>query len=118
MKSAASRSSRSNTPSISDIFGAICLSMIAVVIWRKLTPRSSYFCPSGTLRSAITRISTSWSARRSGLKAVSLSSGNPQKSASSCTSSMLLETFAVQNTVDRGRNSLGRLDSIPGFHGP
>ncbi len=43
MKSAASRLRRSNTPLISDIFGAMCLSKMAAVICRKLTPRSSYF---------------------------------------------------------------------------
>ena len=31
---------------------------------------------------------------------------------------MLLETFAELNVVARGRNSLGKVDSIPGFQGP
>src|SRR5207302_10589319 len=43
---------------------------------------------------------------------------SPQRSLISLSSAMLLETFAELNVVARGRNSPGKVDWIPGFHGP
>jgi hypothetical protein len=52
------------------------------------------------------------------LKVDNLSIANPEKLFISLSSMTLLETFAELNTVARGRNSVGRVDSMPGFHGP
>src|SRR5215471_2592951 len=85
---------------------------------RKLMPRSSTRGPSGTDRSAVTRTSTSCTARRSGWNTTRSSTGNPVRCASSCASWKPVNTFSGRKIVDRGASDQGGSESMPGFHGP
>src|SRR5262245_23063105 len=85
---------------------------------RKLMPRSSTRGPSGTDRSAVTRISTSCTARRSGRNTTRSSTGKPVRCASSWASSKPVKTFSGRKIVDSGASDQGGSDSMPGFHGP
>ena len=88
------------------------------VIRRKLMPRSSTFEPLGTDRSAITRISSSCSASRSGRHPTRSTTSRPVRSASSSARAIEVVTFSGRKIVARGNTSRGMRDVMPGFHGP
>ncbi len=88
------------------------------MISRKLMPRSSIFDPSGTDRSAITRIRSSCMASRCGRNATSLPSARPVRSPSSRAFAKLVDTFSGRRIVHSPRSVSGTCEAIPGFHGP
>src|SRR6266496_692205 len=81
-------------------------------------PRSSILDPSGTERSAVTRISSSCSARRSGRKATRSARSRPLRSESSAAVAASVNVFSGRKIVQRWRRCAGTCDEIPGFHGP
>ena len=74
--------------------------------------------PSGTEISAVTRTSSSCSARRSGRKATMSRNGRPVTSAISRTSRSGVRACAVRCSVASGSRASGICDVMPGFQGP
>src|SRR5882724_8371175 len=89
-----------------------------LVISRKLIPRSSIREPSGTEKSAVTRIRTSCRRSLCGRKATSSLGAKPVSSCNSVAAATLVETFSGRKIVERCRSSAGTCDTMPGFHGP
>src|SRR5450755_1277882 len=81
-------------------------------------PRSSIRDPSGTAKSAVTRISSSCSASLCGRKATRSLNGKSVRSRSSTTVATLVKTFSGRKMVDRCSSSFGTCDSMRGFHVP
>ncbi len=115
---AASVRARSKAAMSCGMRGATCRSSNATVIARTLMPRSSMRSPSGTDTFAVTRTSSSCSARRSGRNATRSGNGSPVRSASSCASASELRTCSGRNSVASGSRVAGISDAMPGFQGP
>src|SRR5438309_6156172 len=81
-------------------------------------PRSSIRGPSGTEKSAVTRINNSCRARRRGRNAASSPNSNPVRSRNSRALATLVKLFSGRKIVHRWRSFSGTWDSIPGFQGP
>jgi hypothetical protein len=74
--------------------------------------------PSGTEKSAVTRMRTSCRTSLRGRNATSSPSAKPVRGCSSRAPSTLVKTFSGRKIVHAGRSPAGNGDWMPGFHGP
>ena len=108
----------SNSRAMASIRGSRYPVSTRPAIFRKLMPRSPMRDPSGTTKSAVTRISSSCSASRCGRNATSSLKAKPVRLRSSSAAARLVETFSGRKMVASDRKSLGTCDSKSRIPGP
>ena len=104
--------------SIVFISGSMYFERTRLTIRRKLMPRSSIRGPSGTEKSAVTRINNSCRASLRGRNAASSLNSKPVRSHRSRALATLVKLFSGRKIVHRWRRCSGTCDSIPGFQRP